>query len=451
MRPVFDSELVKFQKNPVKLDPFISLIVFHILFGYFAYKNVSGLEVLAFMHMGICSYIALFGKKGHLLCAIFYSVGSEVFWRMTDLSIRYEFNKYLLVSIFIVGCVRWRNFEKQAIAPVLYLLFLVPSVFVRENMTRQDLSFNLSGPICLVFGMLFFSSVKYRRDQIIESLKWLIVPIVGVSIICILTTINSTHLVFTQSVMATSGGFGPNQVSSILGLGGLVSFVVFSSVEKSWVKTMCIFLLFVFLTQVVLTFSRGGFYTAICAIIIYIFSQQKLGSNKKLAKYIPIFIALIFGSISLIQKITNNAYRDRFSDFNTTGRIQIAKLELKTFLEYPIFGIGPGGGKEYRSNFEMGLASHTEYTRLLAEHGIFGLGCLIILIILALRTMLLNVPLGIKYFALSFQSWAILYMFHAGMRLAAPAVLLSIGLFGIPNTSEKRKNSKVIWNHPDTN
>ena len=65
---------------------------------------------------------------------------------------------------------------------------------------------------------------------------------------------------------------------------------------------------------------------------------------------------------------------------DTTGREDIARADLEVWFDNPVLGVGPGVAKEYRAaTFGRAAAAHTEFTRLLAEHGILGLVALIIL------------------------------------------------------------------------
>ena len=56
----------------------------------------------------------------------------------------------------------------------------------------------------------------------------------------------------------------------------------------------------------------------------------------------------------------------------TTGRYNIMISDLKLWEKNFIFGTGVGGSKILRGNETNGIASHNEFSRLLAEHGLFG-------------------------------------------------------------------------------
>jgi hypothetical protein len=107
--------------------------------------------------------------------------------------------------------------------------------------------------------------------------------------------------------------------------------------------------------------------------------------------------------------------RDYFSN-----REEILQSEIEFFIENPVFGIGPGLGKTERlkaGQLEFGGSSHTEFSRLLGEHGIFGVFGLIVIFLLVNNSLRSNKSLG---FALAF-GFIILSLstsFHSATRLA---------------------------------
>lgn len=63
-----------------------------------------------------------------------------------------------------------------------------------------------------------------------------------------------------------------------------------------------------------------------------------------------------------------------------TGRAELAKEEIETFLKNPFFGVGVGKTAEIRQQ-RIGefVASHDEITRMASEHGALGVLGLLIL------------------------------------------------------------------------
>jgi len=105
------------------------------------------------------------------------------------------------------------------------------------------------------------------------------------------------------------------------------------------------------------------------------------------------------------------------------------------FLDNPIFGIGVGKNKEYRlETTGIDAASHNEITRMLAEHGMFGLLGLIILLVTPIALYLNNQQ---NIFVFSFIVFWLLTINHAAMRLSAPAFIYALSLLKVSFIDEK--------------
>ena len=84
-----------------------------------------------------------------------------------------------------------------------------------------------------------------------------------------------------------------------------------------------------------------------------------------------------------------------------------------------------------------GLAAHTEFTRLLSEHGTVGMIFMIVIFVI--------IPIGIiqrmdddslLLFFVGFYCLSLLTMFHSAMRLALPGVLYGLSLLIYKKTKE---------------
>jgi O-antigen ligase len=112
-----------------------------------------------------------------------------------------------------------------------------------------------------------------------------------------------------------------------------------------------------------------------------------------------------------------------------TGRENISLHEIDLFLENPFFGIGVAKGAElrYEESGQIQL-SHNEITRMMAEHGTFGILALLILLITPM-VMYLNNKQNI--FVFSCLIFWLLTINHAAMRIAAPAFIYALSLLKI--------------------
>ena len=148
-----------------------------------------------------------------------------------------------------------------------------------------------------------------------------------------------------------------------------------------------------------------------------------------IAGLVLIFLVFIF---PYMNDFTGGKLQERFEDRGTTNRTEIIESDLILFLKNPIFGTGVGESKDYSQKilgFES--ASHTEFSRIISEHGSFG--------ILALFALALAAIYNLKRQKLSFGKalvggavvWSGLFMLNAGMRLAAPAFMWGLSFITI--------------------
>jgi hypothetical protein len=256
----------------------------------------------------------------------------------------------------------------------------------------------------------------------------------------------------TQSNFETSGGFGPNQVSTILGLGMFVFFTQFILFSKSKRAILLNGFLLVFITyRGIVTFSRGGIITAVGMIVCLLFLLYRNSNARGRGKFILIFVvtALMglgiwtYSSIQtsgLIEKrYANKDARGREKKDRLGGREEIMDAEIKLFLDDPILGVGAGLSKSRRLEYlKEEAASHNEITRMLSEHGIFGIFGLLILFI---TPFVLYINNRQHLYFLSCVVFWLLTINHAAMRIAAPAFIYALSLLSVKiKIPEKAEN-----------
>ena len=78
-------------------------------------------------------------------------------------------------------------------------------------------------------------------------------------------------------------------------------------------------------------------------------------------------------------------------------------------------------------------AAHTEYSRMLAEHGLLGLFALIILISLFVFNVFKSGSYYSKFIKIFFGVLALLTMGHSAMRLVMPSFIYGFLLFKYKN------------------
>jgi O-antigen ligase len=136
-----------------------------------------------------------------------------------------------------------------------------------------------------------------------------------------------------------------------------------------------------------------------------------------------------FGSyvvVPRLQEFTSGRLVERYSDLNSTNRSKIASFDLEIFAAHPVLGIGPGMARGLREEIGAFGAAHTEFTRMLAEHGLLGAGAILALLALAIRVVVGARDQRARGITLALIVWAALFMLINAMRLAAPSFLFGL-------------------------
>jgi len=202
--------------------------------------------------------------------------GSSLFW---------EFGKYAVIYFLLLGILR-KSRKILIYTPIMtYFVLLLPAIFLIPynsfNLWRQDLAFNLSGPAVLSLCSIYLYKRTINKETLGNILFFIILPIISMAVFNILNMPDLlTYRFMPYSDYTTSGGYGPNQVSTMFGLG--IAVVIAAKVLQlnlTSSKYIDILILMVFFVLGTITFSRGGVFAAtisiICSISVYFFHDQK--------------------------------------------------------------------------------------------------------------------------------------------------------------------------------
>lgn len=429
---------------------YFQIILFHAVLGFLVYlvPFVSKIYGYAIFIMGLYYVIKTQNKKSEALIAAAYVVGSEIFLRMTGGNPFYEVAKYG-VMVFIFMGMYYSGFSRGATPYWIFLLLLVPGIVLStfvlnfDTNMRNTIVFNISGPVCLGVASIYTFRRKIPLEQMNAIVLSMGLPLVSCVVYLIFFTPNLRDvLTSTQSNFLTSGGFGPNQVATFLGLG---MFIFFSrTILESRTKFMLGLNLFIAINMSyrgMVTFSRGGMITGflmILLLMLFLYYKSNYTGRVKL-NYVMVFIGVAmvatwaytsFQTGGLIDKrYANQDARGREKESQFTGREEVARDEIDLFLKNPIFGVGVGKGVELRYE-ESGNStlSHDEITRMLAEHGSLGIVGLLLLFFTPLSLYVEN---KFNMFLMCFLAFWFLTINHAAMRTAAPAFVYSLSLLNV--------------------
>jgi O-antigen ligase len=429
---------------------YLYLVALHAFLGFVfflfpVFSKVYGIAILVF---GTYYITQSKNKNNEALLMAAYAVSAEIMLRMTGGTFVNEYGKYLVMFFLFLGML-FSGFSRNALVYWLFLFFLVPSVVlstVTLDITtdvKKAIVFNISGPVCLGFSAIYC----YKRELSFQRLLGVITAF-SLPLLCLVTylyfyTPNIQDVVTgTQSNFETSGGFGPNQVATILGLGIFIFFVqLMLNSSNGILQIINGSLVLFFAYRGLITFSRGGIYTGVAMVLLLLtilYFQANFQTKPKIAGIIVLsFLAtLAVWSYSSIK--TNGLLDKRYANQDAAGREKKSQLsgreiliesELKMFYENPILGVGVGKNKELRkSQTGIDLATHNEITRMLAEHGTLGIVGLLILVITPLYLFAVDRQ---NILALSFFVFWLLTINHAAMRLSAPAFIYALSLLKV--------------------
>lgn len=344
-----------------------------------------------------------------------YYVTMEVFARMLKLTpfVPVESGKYLaMFLLFLSLATKPKNIKKFKIsdAGLAICLLSIPSILQMrfDGTFWSNLVFCWFGIFDLGLFVIYFSNFTFSRNETINIFKLMALPLVSMSGYLLFNTPSISELSFGITANAeASGGFGPNQVSSIYGLGIFVmatALILGYRIFKNRIVDIAV--LAIFALRGILTVSRGGIFSAAIGLAaVYFLSAQNKSINQRLRRVftVGVIVVILLVFFEYVNKISGNTLQDRYSgqtldvhsgnkeaslETVTDGRSTIIVSELELFVDHPFLGVGPGQSSYFwdvNTKFtdmdaNATVASHTEFTRLLAEHGLFGLVICFILI-----------------------------------------------------------------------
>ncbi|TDY11792.1 O-antigen ligase-like membrane protein [Meridianimaribacter flavus] len=438
-------------------DLYVFLVVVHIILGVFI-NQIPGFSKLYFAL--VCAFfiinIIIALPKDKTMWVLFgcaYIAAAESLFRMTGGGLFYEFSKYFVILLTLMGMF-YNGISGGAYPYFMYLILMVPAVLVASINLGYDLNFRtsvafvLSGPVCLGISALYCYKKRITNQQLLQVVACMSFPIITMTTHLYLYNPSVKEvLTGTGSSFATSGGFGPNQVSTLLGL-GMVALVVrvFLKSPSLFLKLFNLGLLCAVSFRALVTFSRGGVFAAIIVVGAFLWLLYWQSGYKRKQQIIGMFVLLVLGGIltwgissSQTEGLIDNRYankdaRGREKKDISTGRLELFVHEIQGFLEHPFLGVGASGMKQERLKEDgQVVASHNEISRLLSEHGIFGVFILLLLIFrpLVFRSQHKGNVLFYAFLAFWFAT-----INHSAMRIAAPGFIYALALLHI--THEKR-------------
>lgn len=416
----------------------LALVVGQALLARFMSEQPSLGRLQVVILLGLIGYATIKRNAVALLCVAAYLPGAEIVWRQARVQVPYLIAPYMLGGIAILAAlIGFKALTRPGRIAIVYLGLLMPSALATVSATggnpRELLAFALVGPATLGLLVILCSQVTIR-PWLYRRVLWIMV-ISGVGPLAVALSaindyiVNVGELEFgTESNSIASGGFGPVQVSSLMGLTVLVAVLLFL-VEKEWVpRALCAAIGMLSAAQSFLTFSRGGMFATAIALGGLALSEARNPRTRVrvLGVVVVTFAIGYFLIIPRVDAFTKGKLNERFSS-TETGRTTLASNDLQLFAENPAFGVGPGMSRYRRLPYEICElrsdkcsnegASHTEFTRMPAEHGVAGIAAIGLMILLTWQAIRRAGPS--RSIAVTFLAWSIAQMAYANLRIAA--------------------------------
>lgn len=359
---------------------------------------------LAFLWFAYKLFTAAKHRQVYLIYMIFYLGSFDVIARMARTSpfIPYELSKYLLLPLFVYGLFLAAKSWNRG---YLMLLMILPAFFYDFSGSTElsDLINYGIGPLILALSVAYFTNKKMSMDILLTCLRMFLYTSLMALAFAFIKTPDYDKIEFTLAAnFQTSGGFGSNQVANVLGLGAIVMFIhFFYNKSLTGYRSLDLTILGLFMLQALLTMSRGGVFTAILAAVAFIYFLPKTSSDQAVVKinkvrvfaYLIVFGIVATGIFYYVDYISGNVLSMRYKGETigtqagvkdkslttfTSNRFDLVLSELEMWYDYPITGVGVGASKHLRPEYTSVItSSHTEFSRLVADHGLPGLVYLI--------------------------------------------------------------------------
>lgn len=432
--------------------PFEAKVILHVLLGIAGATNPQFVSIwILYIILVEGTFKVYRGKNmaGQAHFAAAYLSAMEMIARMSRSGLPHELTKYAVIFILVNGMIARPRSINGTVPILIFFILQIPSIMLLAeaeglDRARQLASFNLSGPLCLAVVTVYFFRRPIKLEELIKLVQQLLLPIIATVAWLTISTPNLSEISFGYGANFAASGYGPNQMASGLGLGILLigMALLFKWPLTKW-QLVPIVILILLAYRGLLTFSRGGIAAPLIILLILVayqaFDSQQSGKRKfRIFILIGLFATIGYGVFSYVNEVTGNALHNRYAGINygkkiglekyTSGRLDILRIDWEIFLDHPFIGIGPGMGTNLR--FEYGyhekVASHIEFSRLMAEHGIFGLIALGILLFFPLYEFRRRKFFDQRIILIAGVLFCLSFMSHSATRIALPMFMYGL-------------------------
>lgn len=411
---------------------------------------ISQIWAISALLLGVFKIINNHDRCNEALQWSAYMAGLEVVLRGTGGSLIWELGKYSVILFLAIGLSQNHAKSRESVLWIfLCVLLLLPGVLITltwSDRISEDISFNISGIACLLMSSFYFTKCPIRKGTLNKIFGHFLLPTISLAVVLFYKAPNIDAIDFGITAnFKASGGFGPNQVATILGAGWvLIIVLVNKKLDVTASKLITYFILFFLIFRSLLTFSRGGNIAAFLAYMAFIYTYVRAKDTRFISisyfRNIIIISILAVSIVAMINNLTGGMFANRYLGLNiegekkedvTAGRLDLLEEEYALFKEN-LFGVGVGGSMHFRTiKFNNYLASHNEFGRLLSEHGLFGIIIILLIVYKPIAHYRNNRDIDAKALCILFFVLSMLTATHSAFRLAMPAFFYGLSFLKI--------------------
>ncbi|MHB1484062.1 MAG: O-antigen ligase family protein [Saccharofermentanales bacterium] len=329
--------------------------------NYYNEKNINRENIISnFLQILLIIYFFIVPIEFYLNAIFFF--GS---------SVKYLGALIILISFLVILINKNFTFQNN----ILGILFWLIMEIISLTWASKYSNIYLSSYINVTIFFIVITSIRFNKSQINS---FIFSSLIGSSFAaCILVFFGKSYLDISDRESITIAGYqlGPNGAAAFLATGISISLYYLFTSKK---KTIFASLLFLQLTALFFTGSRGGLVTTIVVLFFCILFYIKKQNYDKFNKIKIILIILVIIFITFL--ITNNLslqLKERLFNIDSykieNERIIIWHALISNMDKNIIFGFGPGGvidrSIEY---FGIGLGSHNTFLWIFIETGLIG-------------------------------------------------------------------------------
>jgi hypothetical protein len=414
-----------FLGKPTKTQIIILIILLHLILGMLVviFPIALGISALLVFIAGLLFLLKTENKDGTAHYVAAYMIGFGAFTKMQSAVIHlgYNFDFFTILIILGLAILIEKKINKSNVKFLIFFLLLLPSLFLTNldyifinKPWNPPVSSSLLGPLTLTIAAVYFFNRKFGLNDLSKLALYAVIPLfsmIGLVIFNVkdffkeglMSAVFSGTSESYKTVLGfspTTSGLMPTEFALAMCFGAvLFAACLILNASPTGNKILDYSILGCLLVSALLSFSRGALFAFIASILAGLFVlnfDQGIPKNfkKKMMIGLIVMLSLLILMLALNHFTEGKIYARYQSTFEglkegdvlslTSKRILFIKTELETFQNNILLGIGPGMLKETYdredlTRFNRGLP-HTEYSRLLAEHGIFGIAALIMII-----------------------------------------------------------------------